>query len=44
MLCSGVAACHRYVVCTFHCVECTQHSKQYTHTRLKHVGASQSDF
>jgi len=26
MLCCGVAACHRYGVCTVHCVECDSHS------------------
>jgi len=35
MLCGGVPACHRYGVCTVHCVEWelsgTQHSAQYTH-------------
>ena len=34
MLCSGVAACHRYGVCTFHCVECTQHSEMYTESDM----------
>ena len=36
MLCVGVAACHRYGVCTVCCVECTQHSAQYT--QLPHHG------
>ena len=32
MLCGGVAACHRYGLCTGRCVECdTQHSEQYTY-------------
>jgi len=33
MLCGGVAACHRYGMCTVCCVgcDCTQHSQQYTH-------------
>jgi len=32
MLCCGVAACHRYGVCTVHCVECDSqlHSTQCT--------------
>ena len=31
MLCGGVAAFHRYCVCTVRCVECTQHRAQYTY-------------
>ena len=29
-LCGGVAACHRYVMCTVGCVECGSHLAQRT--------------